>query len=175
MSVERSGLVKFRGADVTVIGPDIQVGQDAPEFSAQNQDWEIIEVLKSTHGKVRIIGSLLSLNTSVCDVETRRFNQEAAALGEDVAIITVSMDLPFTIKDWCGAAGVDQVLTLSDHQTGQFGERYGVLIKEHRFLRRSIFVVNRDGKVVYAAYMDVLGDEPDYDEVLAAARAALDN
>ena len=174
MSMERNGLVKFNGEDVTIIGPDIQVGKDAPEFSAQNQGWETVKVLDSTQGKVRIIGSLLSLNTSVCDVETRRFNQEAASLGEDIAIITVSMDLPFTIKNWCGATGVDQVLTLSDHKTGEFGERYGVLIKEYRFLRRSIFVVNRDGKVVYAEYMPALGDEPDYGEVLAAARSALD-
>ena len=173
MSIEREGLIKFSGQDLTVLGPDIQVGQPAPEFSVQASDWSTIKVLESTRGKVRIIAAFLSISTSVCDREIRRFNEEAARLGEDVVILTLSMDLPFTLKNWCGAAGVDRVMTLSDHMTGDFGEKYGVLLKELRFFRRAIFVVDRQGKVVYADYMPVLGDEPKYDEVLAAARAAL--
>ena len=171
--MERKGIVQFHGNDVTVVGADIQVGQMAPEFTAQTADWEEMKALASTKGKVRIIGSMLSFSTSVCDRETRRFNQEAAALGQDVAILMLTMDLPFTLKSWCAAAGVDQVITLSDHLTGEFGQKYGTLIKELRFLRRAIFVVDRDGKVVYAAYMPVMGDEPDYAQVLEAAKKAL--
>jgi len=113
------------------------------------------------------------LDTEVCDRETRKFNQEAAALSKDVTILVISMDLPFAQKRWCGAAGVDQVKVLSDHMTGEFGMQYGVLIKEARILRRAVFVVNRVGLIVYAAYMPVLGEEPNYAEVLAAAQAAL--
>ncbi len=171
--VERKGLLQFHGQDVTVVGPDIRVGQPAPEFSATTKDWQDIQALESTAGKVRIIGSLPSLNTSVCDRETRRFNQEAAALGEAVAILMVSMDVPFTLNNWCAAAGVEKVVTLSDYKRGEFGEKYGVLLKEHRIFRRAIFVVDRQGIVRYAAYMPALGDEPDYAAVLEAARKAL--
>jgi len=171
--VERKGIVQFHGNDVTIVGEDIRVGQQAPEFTAQNADWEAMKALESTRGKVRVIGSMLSLSTSVCDRETRRFNQEAAALGQEVAILMLTMDLPFTLKGWCAAAGVDQVITLSDHLTGEFGQKYGALIKEFRFLRRAIFVVDRDDKVVYVAYMPVLGDEPDYVQVLEAVKKAL--
>jgi len=171
--MERKGMVQFHGNDVTVVGADIQVGQMAPEFTAQTADWEEMKVLESTKGKVRIIGSMLSFSTSVCDRETRRFNQEAAALGQDVAILMLTMDLPFTLKSWCAAAGVGQVITLSDHIAGEFGQKYGTFLKEYRFLRRAIFVIDRDGKVVYAAYMPVLGDEPDYAQVMEAVKKAL--
>jgi thiol peroxidase len=171
--MERKGLLQIAGQEVTIIGPDIQVGQAAPEFTVQDMSWATVNGLEHTNGKVRIIGSLPSLNTSTCDRETRRFNQEAAALGPDIAILMVSTDLPYTLKNWCAAAGVDQVTTLSDHMTAEFGEKYGVLVKERRILRRAIFVVDRQGTVVYAAYMPVLGEEPKYDDVLAAARAAL--
>jgi thiol peroxidase len=173
MPVERSGIFSFAGQDVTIIGDDLKAGDRAPEFTAQAIDWSHVNVLESNAGKVKIIGSLPSLSTSVCDRETRRFNQEAAALGDDIAIIMMSMDLPFTLRNWCAAAGVDQVTTLSDHLTAKFGEKYGVLIKEHRLFRRAIFVVDRQDRVVYADYMRVLGDEPKYDEVLNAARQAL--
>ncbi|MBN2147615.1 MAG: thiol peroxidase [Anaerolineales bacterium] len=173
MPIERYGLIKFAGKDATVVGEDIQVGQKAPEFKAHAQDWSTVRALASTRGKVRIIASLPSLNTSVCDRETRRFNQEAASLGEQIAILVVSTDLPFAQKTWCGAAGVDQVTTLSDHMTTEFGKKYGTLIKEGRVLRRAVFVVNQQGTVVYAAYMPALGDEPNYPEVLTTAQNAL--
>jgi thiol peroxidase len=173
MSKERSGVFKFRGQEVTIIGPDLQVGQQAPEFTAQASDWSMVNALVSTRGQVRVIGSLPSLNTSVCDRETRKFNEEAAALGDQIAILMVSMDLPYTLSNWCAAAGVDKVVTLSDHQHAEFGEKYGVLLKEPRVFRRAIFVVDRQGVVVYAAYMPALGDEPDYAAVLGAAREAL--
>jgi thiol peroxidase len=171
--IERTGLLKFAGQDVTIVGPDLQVGEKAPEFTAQAQDWSEVKGLRSTKGKVRIIGSLPSLSTSVCDRETRRFNQEAAALGEDVAILTVSMDLPYTLKNWCAASGIDQVTTLSDHQSADFGKKYGVLVKEKRIFRRAVFVVDRKGILTYTAYMPALGEEPNYAEVLEAARKAL--
>jgi thiol peroxidase len=173
MSIEREGIFKFAGQDVTIIGADIQVGQQAPEFTAHAKDWSTVQALESTRGKVRILGSLPSLSTSVCDRETRRFNLEAAALGDDVVIMMLSMDLPYTQRNWCGAAGVDKVITLSDHMNAEFGEKYGVLIKETRVFRRAIFVIDRSDKVVYAAYMPVLGDEPNYTEVLEVARSVL--
>ena len=171
--MERKGLFQFQKKDMTIVGEDIVVGQHAPEFKAQAGDWSMVSALESSAGKVRIIGSLPSLNTSVCDRETRHFNEIAAALGEDIAIIMVSMDVPFTLKSWCAAAGVEKVLTLTDHLAGEFGEKYAVLLKEFRIFRRAIFVVDRKGKVVYVAYLPVIGDEPNYAEVLDAARAAL--
>ena len=173
MTIKRVGLLKFGGQDVTIIGQDLKVGDKAPEFTVQTQDWSIVKGLGSTKGKVRIIATLPSLNTSVCERETRRFNQEAAALGEEIAILTVSMDLPFTLKNWCAAAGIDHVTTLSDHLTAGFGKKYAVLIQDKRVFRRAIFVVNRQGVIVYVAYMPALGIEPDYPAVLQAARQAL--
>ncbi len=173
MTSERIGLVKFRGQDVTILGKDLQLGDAAPEFTVQSQDWAAFNGLADTAGKVRIISAVLSLDTDVCDRETRRFNQEAAALGSDIAILVISTDLPYTQKRWCGAAGVEQVIVLSDHMAVDFGLKYGCLIKEVRVLRRAVFVVDRSGKVVYAAYMPALGVEPEYAEVLAAAKAAL--
>ncbi len=168
-----AGTFKFYDQEVRVAGPALQVGQAAPEFTAVANDWSEVMGLGSTAGKVRIIGSLPSLNTAVCDRETRRFNQEAAGLSEDIAIIMLSMDLPYTQKNWCAAAGIDKVITLSDHKYADFGEKYGVLLVEPRVHRRAIFVVDRDGKIVYAEYMPTNRDEPKYDEVIAAARASL--
>ncbi len=172
MGIERKGIFEFKGHEVTVVGEDIKAGQLAPGFTATTQEWLPFKGLEDTSGKVRIIASLPSLNTSVCDRETRRFNEEAANLGEDIVILTVSMDLPFTLRNWCAAAGIDKVLTLTDHKAAEFGENYGVLLKELRIFRRAIFVVDRSGTVVYADYMPVLGDEPNYADVLAAARSA---
>jgi thioredoxin-dependent peroxiredoxin len=174
VTLERFGIVKFRGQEVTILGPDLKLGQTAPEFTVQAQDWSSFTALANTSGKVRIIASVPSLDTDVCDRETRRFNQEAAALSKDVAILVISNDLPFAQKRWCGAAGVDQVTVLSDHMTTDFGLQYGCLIKEARILRRAVFVVDRAGKIIYAAYMPALGEEPDYTQVLAVAKAALE-
>jgi thiol peroxidase len=173
--LERTGLVKFSGKDVTIVGSDIAVGQQAPEFHAQNNTWEMLPMLAATENKVRIISAVLSMETSVCDRETRRFNEEAASLSQDIAIIVVSTDLPFTLKRWCGSAGIDQVMVVSDHHDVEFGTQYGCLLKEPRILRRAVFVLDRKGKVVYSAYMPVLSDEPDYETVLASARNALNS
>ncbi len=173
MSTERFGLIKVGGKDATVIGDDLKVGGNAPDFTVQALDWTAKRGLADTEGKVRIIAAVPSLETDVCDRETRRFNQEASSLSKDIVIEVISTDLPYTQKRWCGAAGVDQVMTLSDHMTTDFGEKYGVLIKERRTLRRAVFVVGKDNKLVYVAYMPALGDEPNYTEVLEAARKAL--
>jgi thioredoxin-dependent peroxiredoxin len=173
MVIERAGLLNFAGREVVILGPDIEVGQKAPDFIVQAQDWSMFNGLPDTQGMVRIIGSLPSLSTSVCDRETRRFNQEATELDKRIIILTVSMDLPFTLNNWCTAAGIDRVKTLSDHQTGDFGEKYGVLVKDYRFFRRAVFVVDQSNTVVYSAYMPILGLEPSYANVLEAARRAL--
>lgn len=171
--VERKAMFAVGGRDMTVVGDDLLVGDTAPHFTSQAQDWSLVDVLDDTQGKVRIIAAVPSLSTSVCDRETRRFNLEAANLDKDISIIVISADLPFTQKNWCGAAGVDQVLVVSDHLKVEFGEKYGCLVKEARLLRRSVFVVDRDGIVRYVAYMPVIGDEPNYSEVLDAAKEAL--
>ena len=173
--MERTGLLQLAGKDATIIGPDITVGQQAPEFTAQAQDWTFIRPLEATQGKVRIIAAMPSLATGVCDAETRRFNQEAASLSDDIAIIGVTTDLPYLLKNWCEAAGVDKVMVVSDHYDTNFGASYGTLVKERRILRRAVFVINKEGKVVYVAYMPTLGDQPNYEEVLAVAKAALKN
>jgi thioredoxin-dependent peroxiredoxin len=170
---ERKGLIKYAGQERTVVGDDIQVGQKAPNFTIQKNDWSISKGLKETKRKVRIILSVPSLDTNVCDRETRRFNEEAGRLGKGIAVLVVSMDLPVAQKRWCGAAGVDQVITVSDALKADFGKKYGTLMKEVRLLRRAVFVVNKQGIVTYAAYMPTNGDEPNYEEVLEAARKAL--
>jgi len=173
MPVERKGLLKVGGKDATVIGSDVKVGEAAPDFTVHTNDWELMRGIADTAGKVRILAAVPSLDTSVCDRETRRFNQEAASLGDAIVIEVISTDLPYAQKRWCGAAGVDKVMTLSDHMNGEFGEKYGALVKERRTLRRSVFVVDRAGKLVYVAYMAEGGMEPDYAAVLDAARKAL--
>jgi thiol peroxidase len=174
MATERSGLIKFGGKEQTVVGDDIKAGQKAPEFAVQKNDWSLSKGLKETRGKVRIIAAVPSLDTPTCDRETRRFNEEAAKLSKDIAIVVISMDLPVAQLRWCGAAGVDQVMTFSDVTKADFGKKYGTLMKEARILRRAVFVVDKKGIVTYAAYMATNRDEPNYDEVLNAAKKALE-
>src|SRR5512142_381343 len=173
MPSERFGLIQVGGKDATVVGDDVTVGGTAPDFAVQANDWSLVRGIADTKGKVRIIAAVPSLDTDVCDRETRRFNQEAASLSNDIAIEVISTDLPYAQKRWCGAAGVDQLQTLSDHMNVEFAQKYGVLIKERRTLRRAVFVVGKDDRLVYVAYMPKLGVEPDYSAVLDAARKAL--
>jgi thioredoxin-dependent peroxiredoxin len=177
--IERDDVFQLAGKPATIVGDDVQVGQPAPRFTSQvgfwpgMEIWDSVDPLQATAGKVRIIAAVPSLETSVCDRETRRFNEEAAGLGDDVRVITISADLPPTQKRWCGAAGIDRVVVVSDHMTAEFGARYGALIKQRRQLRRAVFVVGPDDVVRYADYMPTLGDEPNYEAVLAAARDAV--
>ena len=170
---ERKGLIEFEGRPVTVIGEDIKPGEKAPDFTVLDQQWNEIHPLKDTRGKIRIIASVTSLDTSVCDKETRKFNQEAASLGKDIEILVISMDLPFAQKRWCGKAGIDQVQVLSDSRYGDFGEKYGVQMKEPRMNRRAVFIVDEDDMVRYADYMAHIPDEPNYEEVLNQAHTVL--
>ncbi len=172
MTVERKDVLKLGPNYATILGEDVVVGQTAPDFTVRDDGFAPVTLANST-GKVRIIGSIPSVDTSVCHIETLEFNKRAADLSDDVEILIISMDMPFALKRWCGAEGVDAVQTLSDAYDGNFGESYGVMIKENRFHRRAIWVVDRNDQVVYSDYMASLGDQPDYDAVLAAAKTAL--
>ncbi|MDI6448283.1 thiol peroxidase [Anaerobaca lacustris] len=165
---ERTGLVTSKGNPVTLLGPEVKVGQPAPDVELTANDLSTVK-LSSFKGKVCIIASVPSLETSVCDTETRRFNEAASKMGDDVAVLAVSMDLPFAQARWCGAAGVKNVQTLSDHRDAAFGASYGVLIKGLRLLARAVFVVDRQGVVRYTELVKEVGSEPDYEAALAAA------
>jgi len=164
---ERAGIVTMKGNPVTLIGPELKVGDKAPDFIVVGNDLSQVS-LESFRGKVCIISSVPSLDTPVCDMETRRFNSEASRLGDDVVVLTISMDLPFAQKRWCGAAGVDRVVTLSDHRDGSFGRAYGVLIKDLRLLARAVFVMDKEGRIKYLELVKEIASEPDYEAVLAA-------
>lgn len=166
---ERRGVVTMKGKPLTLVGKELEVGEAAPDSTVLDNDLSPVK-LSSFRGKVCIISAVTSLDTSVCDLETRRFNQEADKLSPDIAILTISMDLPFAQKRWCGAAGVDKVVTLSDHRDASFGKAYGVLIKELRLLARAVFVVDRDGVIRYIQIVKEISNEPDYEAALNAAR-----
>jgi thioredoxin-dependent peroxiredoxin len=169
---ERSGAVTFQGNPLTLVGKEVKVGEKAPDFEVL--DNELAPVTLATYkGKVLIISSVPSLDTPVCDMETRRFNAEAGKLGGEVVILTVSMDLPFAQKRWCGAAGVDHVVTVSDHKSASFGEAYGALIKELRLLTRAVYIVDRAGVVRYVETVKEITQEPNYDAALSAVADCL--
>lgn len=173
MTVERKGIIQFGGKDAVVVGADIKVGDVAEDFVVQTTEWEDLSVLNATRGKIRILAAVPSLETSVCDIETRTFNQRAAALGDKVVVYVISMDLPFTQKRWCGANGIDRVFVVSDHKYADFGVKYGCLLKDQRVLRRAVFVVDDHDRVVYADYMKEIGVEPDYDKVIECVQSLL--
>jgi len=166
---ERAGIITIKGNPLTLVGNEVSVGDQGPDFVVIDNDLSP-QSLEACRGKVCIISSVPSLDTPVCDMETRRFNDEASTLGEDVVVLTISMDLPFAQKRWCGAAGVDRVQTLSDHRDGSFGQAYGVLIKELRLLARAVFVLDQQGTIRYVELVKEVADEPDYEAVLAAVR-----
>ncbi len=166
---ERSAAVTMHGNPLTLVGPELRVGDPIPDLELLDNDLNVVK-LSSFQGKVCVISSVPSLDTPVCDMETRRFNEAAGTFGSDVVIITVSMDLPFAQKRWCGAAGVENVITLSDHRDAAFGTAFGVLIKELRLLARSIFVVDRSGGIQYIQHVKELSEEPDYNAVIDAVQ-----
>ena len=163
---ERPGAHLFKGNPLTLIGPALKAGDKAPEFTVLAQDLSPVTLSQSA-GKVRLISVVPSLDTGVCDAQTRRFNTEAAKFPK-AAILTISMDLPFAQKRWCGAADIDKVQVLSDHRDASFGPAYGVLIKELRLLARSIFIVDGAGTIRYVEYVKELTSHPNYDAALAA-------
>jgi len=168
--IERNGLITMKGNSLTIVGKELKVGDVAPEFEILDNDLSPVS-FSSFRGKICVISSVPSLDTPVCDMETRRFNEEAGKLGEDIQILTISMDLPFAQKRWCGASGVDKVITLSDHRDASFGTAYGVLIKELRLLARVVFVIDREGIIRYIQIVKEQTEEPDYDAILEAIHA----
>lgn len=169
--MERSGATTLRGNPLTLVGPELKAGDPAPNFETVDNALQAVDLAK-TGNTVRIISVVPSLDTPVCDMQTKRFNEEAAKL-DGVDIYTVSMDLPFAQKRWCGAFGIDRIKMLSDHKTGSFGEAYGTLIKELRIESRAIFVLDKSNKVAHAEYVKEVADHPNYEAALAAAKAAL--
>jgi thiol peroxidase len=165
--IEREAIITMRGNSLTLIGPEIKIGDQAPDVTLVANDLTEVK-LSSFMGKKVIISVVPSLDTPVCDLQTKRFNQEASRLA-GVAVLTVSKDLPFAQKRWCGAAGARAVVTLSDYR-GNFGETYGVLIKGLNLLARCIFVVDEKGKVAYVQLVKDVATEPNYDEVLKAVK-----
>jgi thiol peroxidase len=166
---ERFGVVTMKGSPLTLMGQEVKVGDRAPDFTVVDNNLGSFQ-FSYRAGKVSILSAVPSLDTPVCDLETRRFNQEAASLGPGVEILTISMDLPFAQKRWCGAAGVDRVKTYSDHREAAFGLAYGVLIKELRLLARAVWVVDGSGLIHYLQLVKELSTEPDYEAVLQAVR-----
>ena len=166
---EYKGIVTIKGDPLTLIGSKVEVGQQAPDFEVLNGELSPVK-LSAFAGKICIISSVPSLDTPVCDVQTRRFNEEAKKLRDDVLILTISMDLPFAQKRWCGAAGIENVKTLSDHRNVSFGKAFGVLIKELRLLARSIFVVDKEGVIRYIEIVDELTHEVNYEAALKAVK-----
>jgi thiol peroxidase len=166
---ERPGAVTFKGNPLTLIGPEIKAGMKAPEFQALGQDLSAVS-LSALQGKPILISVTPSLDTPVCDLQAKRFNEEAAKLS-GVQILNISMDLPFAQKRWCGASNVDRIRVLSDHRDASFGLAYGTLIKELRLLTRSIFVLDGGGAVRYAEYVPEVTAHPNYDAALSAVRS----
>ena len=166
---ERNNVIKMKGNPLTLIGNEVRVGDAAPNFEVLDNGLKPVK-LSDFKGKVVVVVSVPSIDTPVCDLETKRFNKEAANLGDDVVILTISMDLPFAQARWCGASGVDRVKVLSDYRDASFGENYGVLIKELRLLARTVFVLDNKGIVRYIQYVEETTSEPDYDEILNAIR-----
>ncbi|MDD2852207.1 MAG: thiol peroxidase [Desulfuromonadaceae bacterium] len=169
---EKTGVITFKDNPMTLLGAELAVGNVAPDFTVVDNGLAAV-TLASYAGKVKIISAVPSLDTPVCDTETRRFNQEAAALPGDVVLLTVSLDLPFAQKRWCGSAGIDKVVTLSDYRERSFGLGYGVLIKELLLLTRAVFVVDAANNIRYIQIVPEVTGEPDYAAAIAAAKAAL--
>ena len=163
--MERKNIVKAHGNPVTLMGAEIKVGDKAPDFTVLDGNLKEIR-LKDYDGKIKLVSVTPSLDTPVCDMQARRFNQEAGKLPDSVAVLNISMDLPFAISRFCTTAGIDKVKAYSDHRDASFGTAYGVLIKELRLLARSIFIIDRNNVIRYIEIVPELTDPPDYDRAL---------
>jgi thiol peroxidase len=163
--MERKGIVTIHGNPLTLIGPELKVGDKAPEFTVLDSDLKEVK-LQDFKGKIKVISVTPSLDTPVCDLQARRFNQEAAGFADNVAVLNISMDLPFAIARFCNAAGIDKVKTLSDHRDASFGTAYGVLIKELRLLARSIFVIDKDDIIRLKEIVPEETNHPDYESAV---------
>ena len=164
--------VTFKNNPVTLIGNEVKVGEKAPDFTVLANDLSPV-TLKDSEGKVRLISVVPSLDTGVCDAQTRRFNEEVVALGDGVAFYTVSVDLPFAQKRWCAAADLEGAQTVSDHKELSFGKAYGVYMEELRLLARSVFVIDNEGTVTYAEYVSEGTSHPNYEAAIEAVKALI--
>ncbi|MEJ5251397.1 MAG: thiol peroxidase [Chthonomonadetes bacterium] len=172
MPVERPGAVTFKGQPLTLVGPELKPGDKAPDFTIIDQSLNPVS-LKDYAGKIVLLSVVPSLDTGICSAQTKRFNEEAAKLPEDVAILTVSMDLPFAQARFCGAENIDRVKVLSDHRDASFAQAYGTLVKELRLESRAIFVIDRDGTIRYVEYVPEIASHPNYDAALQAVKSLL--
>jgi len=170
MSNERSGIITFKGNPFTLLGPELAVGSTAPDFKVVDNSLAPV-TLATYSGKIKVISAVPSLDPPVCDTETRRFNQEAAGLPDNVVVLTISLDLPFAQKRWCGAAGIDRVTTLSDYQERSFASAYGLLIKELKLLTRAVFIIDAENTIRYIQLVPEVTAEPNYAAVIAAIKA----
>lgn len=169
---ERPNAVTFQGSPLTLVGPEIRIGDQAPHFKLVGNDLGDIEC-SAYHGRVRVLSVAPSLDTPICATQTRTFNKEASGLSEDVHILSISHDLPFALARFCGAEGIDRVITASDYKYHAFGEAYGVFIKELGLLARAVFVIDKDDKLAHVQYVPEVTHEPDYSTALAAVKKAL--
>lgn len=172
MTIERLGAFTWGGNPMTVIGRELEPGDEAPEFTLTANDFSQVK-LSDYAGRVRIISAVPSLDTSVCDAQTRQLNVRAAEISDEIVVLTVSAEYPINQRRWCGASGLEHVIVLSDHMDMNFGTAYGTHVMERRAEQRSVFVVNRAGLITHVEYVPVIGQHPDYEAVLAAAREAV--
>jgi len=169
MAQERKNAVTFKGGPLTLLGPELKVGAQAPDFKVVGTDLKPV-TLAASQGKTRLISVVPSIDTPVCDLQTKRFNQEASKLPGNIAVLTVSMDLPFAQQRWCGLADAKKIQMLSDYQEHLFGQAYGVLIKELKLLSRAVFIIGPDNKIQYAEYVKEITEHPDYEKALSALK-----
>ena len=169
MAQERTGVITFKGNPLTLIGPELKAGDKAPDFQVLAGDLSAVTLANSA-GKTRLISVVPSLDTPVCDQQTRKFNEEAANLPGDIEILTISVDLPFAQKRFCATAGISKIKTLSDHKDVSFGQNWGVLIKELRLLTRAVFIVDAQGKIQYAEIVKEVTNHPNYQAALDALK-----
>ena len=172
MSQERPSAVTLKGNPLTLLGPELKPGDPAPDFSSMEGLANEV-TLSSFEGKIKVFNVILSVDTPVCDAQSRKFNEEAANLPDSVEIITVSMDLPFAQNRYCASAGIERIKSVTDHVKGSFGEAYGVLIKENRLLARAIFVVDKDNIVRHAQYVSEIAEEPEYGSALEVVNSLI--
>lgn len=166
--MERKDRITFKGAPVTLIGPELKAGDKAPDFRLMDIDLNEM-TLRDFRGKVKLISVAVSVDTSVCDAQLRKFNEQAASLGKDVVVLNVTMDLPFALKRFCGTAGIDRAIALSDYRYGSFGENYGVLAKDLRLLARSVFVADANDTLTYVEIVPEATHDVNFEKALKAA------
>ncbi|CAH1225917.1 Thiol peroxidase [Paenibacillus plantiphilus] len=170
MAQERTGVATLKGNPITLVGPELKKGDQAPDFQLNKSLVESVS-LKDFAGKIKLVSVVPSIDTGVCDAQTRRFNEEAGNLGDNVAVLTVSADLPFAQARWCGAAGIDKVVMLSDYKTNSFGQAYGVQIKDLYLDMRAIFVIDANDTIQYVEVLSEMTEHPNYENAINAVKA----